>query len=144
MRRITAKRAYTRIDESGFVRFADAFVPVVAPETYVFDGNYAQFRAAFIAITRELRLPSSGSASLTWGFLRPGGATWLIRKTDSPDLVRFRGRWTNHRMLEIYVQEVGAVSMLTALRVETRDRIQTLAAAAPALLARAASRYCNQ
>ena len=105
MRRIAAKRAYTRIDESGFVRFADALVPLVAPDAFVFDGSYAQFREAFLAIVRELHLPTAGPAALSWGSLQPGGATCLIRKTDSPDLVRFRGRWANHRMLEIYVQE---------------------------------------
>ena len=141
MRRITAKRAYTRIDEPGFVLFADAFISNDPPASFIFDGSYAQFRVAFQALAREVGLPLAGPLALSWGSLRPGGATWLMRKTDNPELVRFRGRWTNSRMLEIYVQEVGAVTLLPSLPADVRARISRLAAAAPGLLARAASRY---
>ena len=140
MRRVTAKRAYTRIDQPGFVDFADAFVahfPAAAP---VFNGTYAQFRAAFRALGAELGLPLDGPLALTWGSCRPGGATWLLRASDNPELVRFRGRWASSRMLETYVQEVGAVSLLPVLSDDVRTRVRTLAAAAPYLLARATLR----
>ena len=84
-----------------------------------------------------------GPLALSWGSCRPGGATGLLRATDNPESVRFRGRWASSRMLEVYVQEVGAVSLLPALSVEERERVRVLAAAAPALLARARLRLRN-
>ena len=65
----------------------------------------------------------------------------MLRVTDSPELVRFRGRWASQRMLEVYVQELGAVALLPRLAPALRQRIQALAELAPGLLARAASRY---
>ncbi len=140
MRRITAKRAYTRIDELGFVRFADAFIGEAPLEGFIFGGSYAHFRLVFRALLQELRLPVDGPLALSWGSCRPGGATWLLRAADDPELVRFRGRWASSRMLEVYVQEVGAVSLLPLLGAEVRERVAALAAAAPYLLADAALR----
>ena len=141
MRRITAKRSYTRVDEPGFVAFADAYVPTDSVDDFIFNGSYALFRQAFLAIAQEIVLPVAGPLAMTWGSFRPGGATWLLRRTDNPELVRFRGRWASSRMLEIYVQEVGAVSLLPALSGDVRARVRQLAAAAPGIFARAASRY---
>ncbi len=140
MRRITAKRAYTRVDEPGFVDFADAFIGERPREGFIFGGSYAHFRLVLRALLIELHLPVDGPLALTWGSCRPGGATWLLRASDDPDLVRFRGRWASSRMLEIYVQEVGASALLPVLGAEVRERVAALAAAAPHLLADAALR----
>ena len=140
MRRITAKRSYTRVDQPGFVDFADAYVAHFNPTIAVFNGTYAQFRHIVRALAAELGLPLDGPLALTWGSCRPGGATWLLRASDNPELVRFRGRWASNRMLETYVQEVGAVSLLPVLSSEVRARVRALASAAPGLLARATRR----
>jgi len=143
MRRITAKRSHTRIDQPGFVAFADAYVDLQPSAAPVFSGTHAQFRTLFRVLTAELGIPVDGPLSLSWASCRPGGATWLLRATDNPEVVRFRGRWASSRMLETYVQEVGAVSLLPALSNDVRERVRTLAAAAPALLARATHRLRN-
>ena len=44
-------------------------------------------------------------------------------------------------MLEVYVQEVGALTIMPLLEDEVRQRICDLATAAPGLLALAASRW---
>ena len=119
----------------------NAYVPEEPSDDYVFNRSYALFRSTFLALLREVGLPVAGPLALTWGSLRPGGATWLLRATDSPETVRFRGRWASSRMLEIYVQEVGAASVLPALSAHVRRRIARLASLAPGLLAQAASRY---
>ena len=141
MRRITARRSYTRVDDPAFVSFLDAYIGDDGSNEFIFNGGYHIFRRMFKALADELRLPRSGALALSWGSLRPGGATWLLRAADSPELVRFRGRWANSRMLEIYVQEVGATALLPALEGSVRQRIHDLAMAAPSLLAQAASRY---
>ena len=57
MRRITAKRSYTRVDHPGFVEFADAYVALHPATTPVFGGNYAQFRNLFRVLAAELGIP---------------------------------------------------------------------------------------
>jgi len=139
MRRLTARRSYTRIDHAGFIQYVDACTRGLSPATPIFPGSYAQLRAHFNRICAHLSVPTGAPHGLSLGSLRPGGATALYRRTDNSELVRFRGRWANARMLETYIQEVGAVSLLPALSASTRERIAQLAAAAPAIMAAAAA-----
>ena len=131
MRRMTARRSYVRIDDPAIIALADAVVEDRPDDSFLFNGSYQQLRAVFNAICAELRLPHGAPQGLTLGSLRPGGATWLYRGTDNTELVRFRGRWASNRMLEIYIQEVGAASMLPLLSVTTRARITALARHVP-------------
>lgn len=139
MRRLGPRRSYVRIDEPGFIEFVDALLPWLPESGPIYHGTYDHLRLLFRALCDELSLPTSGESPLTLGSLRPGGATWLYRRADSPDLVRFRGRWASPRMLEIYIQEVGAASMAPALPQHVWARLQRLAAVAPAALAQAAA-----
>ena len=74
----------------------------------IWSGSLSSFKLRFDHIQRHLLqskpfLPSS---------LRPGGATFLFRLWDEnlPRL-QWRGRWRSFRMLEIYVQELGAAEV---------------------------------
>ena len=131
LRRLGARRAYTRIDDPAIIALAEALVPHFAPEALLFDGSYTALRNVFDAICRELDLPCGGGDGFTLGSLRPGGATWLYRMTDNSELVRFRGRWASLRMLEVYIQEVGATSVLPNLPDKVRARLKLLAEYAP-------------
>ena len=55
--------------------------------------------------------------------LRAGGATWLMNVTESPDLVRRRGRWITNKVMEIYVQEVSAMMYLPRLEQGQHENI---------------------
>ena len=135
MRRLAARRAYARIDDPGLIQFAEAYATGCSPDALVFDGSYHELRNIFNALCAEVGLPAGGPSGVSLGSLRPGGATWLYKLTDNSELVRFRGRWASLRMLEIYIQEVGAASILPRLPPAARVRISSLAAAAPAILA---------
>ena len=87
MRRITAKRTYARVDQRGFVDFADAYVNTQLPSSPVFHCTYAHFRQTFRVIAAELGIPIKGPLALSWGSCHPGGATWLLRATDNPEVV---------------------------------------------------------
>lgn len=56
--------------------------------------------------------------------LRPGGATYLFRLLQE-DLVKlqWRGRWRSFRMLEIYVQELGAAQVWIRFDPKTRQGV---------------------
>ena len=135
MRRLGARRAYTRIDDAAIVQFAECYATQFPPQDFVFDGSYYELRAVFNAICAEIGLPHGGPEGLTLGSLRPGGATWLYRVTDNTELVRFRGPWASLRMLEVYIQEVGALSILPGLPGSVRARVRQLADYAPHELA---------
>lgn len=80
------------------------------------------FRVRFRQVLTALRLPtinSGGQKPLDPGSLRAGGASFLLLETEDSELVRRRGRWANHRMMEIYVQEVTAVTYTKQLSDET-------------------------
>ena len=55
------------------------------------------------SILDRLGIPKSGAQgrSLDLGSLRPGGATHLLRLTEDSELVRRRGRWASHKVMEI-------------------------------------------
>ena len=73
---------------------------------------------------------------LTPASLRAGGATHFYRVTDSADWVRFRGSWSNQRMLEIYIQEVGADAILRELPAQDLDHVRLFASSAESVLSR--------
>ena len=104
--------------------------------TDLFRSHY-DLRRVFGALCANFGLPVAGLSCLTFGSFRPGGATWPYRQTDSPETVRFDGRWASAQMLEIYIQEVGAASLVPSLDHHVRERLFSLAAAAPAALAAA-------
>ena len=68
-------------------------------------------------------LPDGLSRGLDLGSLRAGGASWLLMVSEDSELVRRRGRWINHKIMEVYVQEVAALQFLPRLDVNTRNRI---------------------
>ena len=49
-----------------------------------------------------------------------------MHTTEDAELVRRRGRWLNHRIMEIYVQEVTAVLLTPTLSAEVRSGIFAL------------------
>ena len=46
-----------------------------------------------------------------------------MQTTDNGELVRRRGRWQNHRIMEVYIQEVSSLLYLQKLPRPTRDKI---------------------
>ena len=85
----------------------------------------------------ELDLPDhyqGGARPFDLGSLRPGGATHLLLLTESPDLVRRRGRWISNRVCEIYLQEVLYTTFIEQLRPTTKQKIHNYAAVFPKVL----------
>ncbi len=71
---------------------------------------------------------------LTPASLRAGGATYWYRVRDDADWVRYRGRWSNQRMLEIYIQEVAADDFLQQMSPAALDKARMFAAGAHSLV----------
>ena len=76
MRRLTARRAYTWIDDQGFIAYVEAVIARLPPEAPIFPGSYAQLRTIFNMLCGRLGVPAGRSGALSLGSLRPGGATY--------------------------------------------------------------------
>ena len=71
-------------------------------------------------------LPFDRSRKIDLGSLRAGGATWLLMVSEDAELVRRRGRWLNHRTMEIYVQEVSSLQFVHRLPFHVQEKLFTL------------------
>lgn len=94
-------------------------------------------RTRFRQLLQALSLPTvnqAGNRALDLGSLRPGGATWLLQQFESGELVQRRGRWMNYKVMQIYIQEVGAFQYLASLDADCRQRILSLAESFPSTL----------
>lgn len=103
-----ACRQHVRVDEPGVARWVQMVLGDTPFHTRIWQGSLRSF---------QLRLDLLQSAVLKSAYflpssLRPGGATYLFRLWDE-NLVRlqWRGRWRSFKMLEIYVQELGAAEI---------------------------------
>lgn len=134
MRRLGAKREHVRIDDVEVVLFFEALMRDRDRSLRIFPESAASLRARFGALVSFFSIPFKDGAGLTLASLRPGGATFWYARTDATEWVRFRGRWASSRMLETYIQEVNARSVMPALHPEARRKLQRFASAAPALL----------
>ena len=71
-------------------------------------------------------LPFDRRRKLDLGSLRVGGATWLLSVSEDAELVRRRGRWLNHRTMEIYIQEISSLQFIHRLPPPTQEKLYTL------------------
>ena len=74
----------------------------------------------------KLGLPitaKSGIKPLTLASFRPGGATFLIGQSESAEMVRRRGRWVSHKVMETYLQEVASSTFMTDIPSSSRSLI---------------------
>ena len=81
--------------------------------------------------------PAGGQRAIDLGSFRPGGATHLLQISEDSELVRRRGRWASHKVMEIYLLEVAAVQFIPGQPLEVRARILTFAKAFPKVLGQA-------
>ena len=94
-------------------------------------------RVRFRSLLQALGLPTSvvdNRRPLDLGSLRAGGATWLLNVSENPDLTRRRGRWLNHKTMEIYVQEASSVLYLSTISKPARDNVFLMVKVFPTIL----------
>ena len=86
-----------------------------------------RFKSLLAAL--DLSGPLDGAPKgLDMGSLRAGGANWLLGVSEDSELVRRRGRWTNSKIMEIYVQEVSSVQFLHKILQVARNKVLQVAA----------------
>jgi len=108
-----AKQQHVRVDEPGLAFWVETILFSVPMYSRIWHGSLRAFQMRL-----ETILPSS---------LRPGGATYLFRlwEENLPRL-QWRGRWRSFRMLEIYVQELGAAEVWIRFPLKVRSTVAFL------------------
>ena len=137
MRRLAARREHVLVAEPSVTAFLETALRGRAPKERVFPGGGADLRRVLAGLLLALGIPTGDTVGLTLASLRAGGATWLYSETRDLELVRWRGRWGAPRTLEVYIQEVGALHILSEVEQSVRDRVQRFASAMPALIRQA-------
>ena len=133
----SAKHQTARIDPRDIVQLLQGVYQRVPKDEKLWPYSSATLRKRFNNLLAELGLPTDhhgGSRPFDLGSLRPGGATHLLLLTESPDLVRRRGRWISNRVCEIYLQEVIYTTFTEQLNPQVKTRIHSYAAVFPKVL----------
>ena len=121
-----ARHQSSKIDSPDLIEVIRLSFSSLMPHQRLWPMSGQTFRVRFRQVLSALRLPTvyhDGQKPLDPGSLRAGGASFLLLETEDSELVRRRGRWANHRMMEIYVQEVTAVTYTKQLSTETLNCI---------------------
>ena len=134
MKHVTARREHALIEEQRLVQFLEAWLPTLPRANLIFNGTPASYRRCHDLLVQFFGVGISDGSGITPASHRGGGATWFYRTTRDLQETRWRGRWADMKSLEIYIQEVGALSVLPALTIKERSKIQQFAQAAPVIL----------
>ena len=127
-----ARHQAARVDPVDIVRLLTGAFANLSPDKKLWPYSAATLRKRFSALLTGLGLQcrkENGKRGFDLGSLRPGGATYLLLKTEDSELVRRRGRWVSAKVCEIYLQEVMYLTYTEKLPAAVRLRIQTLAGA---------------
>ena len=122
-----ARHQAARIDQEDVIRYLTAMYQNFPPDAPLWPFSAATLRKRFVHLLSALQLPTTrwgDSRPFDLGSMRPGGATWMLFQTESPDYVRRRGRWLSERVMEVYLQEVLVTTYVEKLKPRTREMIE--------------------
>ena len=132
-----AKHQAAKVDPPDIVELLDAVFCNHRPDQMLWPYSASTLRKRFKALLEAVGLNTSRSSGIKpfdLGSLRPGGATFLLLRTEDGELVRRRGRWVSIRVMEIYLQEVQYTTCTERIDPAANARIKILAGAFPAIL----------
>ncbi|CAE7042204.1 unnamed protein product [Symbiodinium sp. CCMP2592] len=121
-----ARHQCLKIDQPQLVEAIIFAFGRLGPEASLWPRSGSALRLRFKKLLAAVGLPIGaveGVRDFDLASLRAGGATWLMNVTESPDLVRRRGRWITNKVMEIYVQEVSAMMYLPRLEQGQRENL---------------------
>ena len=96
------------------------------PHEPLWNFSHSTLRSRLVKLLDRLSLPTRDSSrikAISLASFRPGGATWLMTATESAELVRRRGRWASFRIMEVYLQEVMAVTYMNEISKEAYCKV---------------------
>ena len=121
-----ARHQVARVDHPQLVALIEAVFQGYPRDRFLWGASPQTLRLRFQKLLGALqidKLPDGLSRGLDLGSLRAGGASWLLLTSEDSELVRRRGRWISHKIMEVYVQEAAEIQFLPRLDKNTRDVI---------------------
>ncbi|OLP94780.1 Uncharacterized protein YabR [Symbiodinium microadriaticum] len=131
-----ARHQSARVDPADIIELLDAVFGNLPGHVSLWPQSCATLRRRLEQIQERLGLVEAGKPVFDLSSFRSGGATWALSVTENSELVRRRGRWLSLRVMDIYLQEVVAITYLPSLEPHTRACIDSLAAEFSAILRR--------
>jgi len=126
----SARHQAARIDQADVIQFLTQMYARADSTERLWPYSASTLRKRLSQLLGALNLPDKRCAEhrpFDLGSLRPGGATWLLHRTEQPELVRRRGRWLSARTMEIYLQEVLVTTFEEKISPKTRALIHLCA-----------------
>ena len=118
-----ARHQVARLDQPDLLKLVSLVFKDLPKEAKLWPSSPSTLRSRFASLVRALgmhQLDMPSGKQLDLGSLRAGGATWLLQTAEDSELVHRRGRWLNSRTMEIYIQEIGALTFLHRLNPRAR------------------------
>lgn len=126
-----ARDQHVRVEEPCVALWIARMLSSTPKWSRIWHGSLAAFKARWDRLQEEVL----HSCPFVPASLRPGGATFLFRLWDENlQRLQWRGRWRSFRMLEIYVQELGAAEVWVTFSSKVRVRVASLGSLFAALL----------
>ena len=109
------------------------------PHEKLWPWSRATLRSRFTKLLLQLGLPTElhqCPKPLTLASFRPGGASYMISICDNAEAVRRRGRWASFKVMEVYLQEVGASTYMNMISDKSKSNVLNGLKVFPTLLQR--------
>ena len=130
-----ARRRHCKIDDPVVLQFVSKVFGPLQPTECLFAGGHSAFRRRWDAALSRLGIPSSQrDRGATPAVLRGSGATHLYLTSEDLAKVQWRGRWSQLKTVEHYVEEVAAQTLVSQLDDLTKRRVQVFCDASDCLL----------
>lgn len=121
-----ARHQVARLDQPDLLKVIEAAFARLPKNARLWPFSGQTLRKRFYSLLGALKLPSGSDKAargIDLGSLRAGGATWLLDKSEHPELVRRRGRWISAKIMEIYIQEASSAQFMPMLGQPSKDII---------------------
>eukprot|EP00435_Cladocopium_sp_Y103_P030987 s2641_g7.t2 len=122
-----------RLDEPFVIHFMRKCFAVMSPKERIWPYSAQLFRTQFYQLCER----TCGHSKLVFpSSLRPGGATYLFQLWgEDVSKLQWRGRWLHMKTLIHYVQELGALNVMSKLSLTQKNKVSALAALCETALA---------
>ena len=100
-----ARHQVARLDQPDLLKVIEAAFARLPKNARLWPFSGQTLRKRFYSLLGALKLPSGSDKAargIDLGSLRAGGATWLLDKSEHPELVRRRGRWISAKIMEFF------------------------------------------